>query len=104
GAGDRIGRYGNDSLRALGKAAALKLVEKSGTQSWKPAVARMSKSGDLGYTSGSARVAGATAPAPTGPTTDSGARPPAPATPHYYVRIWRRDKAGVWKIVLDVTT
>jgi ketosteroid isomerase-like protein len=105
-AADTIRLFRPDNLPALGKAAAVKLVEKTGRQSWKPALARMSKSGDLGYTTGTVVMgAPATPPAPPSPSdgpSATGARPPAPATPHYYVRIWRRFQTGTWKIVLDV--
>jgi hypothetical protein len=104
---DSIRLFRPDNLPAIGKAAAVKLVEKTGRQIWKPALARMSTSGDLGYTTGSMVMgdpASAGPPqAPSAPGSATGARPPAPATPHYYVRIYRRDKAGAWKIVLDVT-
>jgi ketosteroid isomerase-like protein len=159
-AADSIRLYRSDHLPAIGKAAALKLVESSGTGQWQPTLARMAKSGDLGYSSGAIRMPAAAAPAgappprppapgaspaappaaPAGPPTaamaantaansapaplsapqaapqspvlptpgtapmrpSTGALPPAPSAPHFYIRIWRRDKAGAWKIVLDV--
>jgi len=142
-AADGIRVYRDGHLPAVGKAAAMKLLASSGTGGWQPTLARVSKAGDLGYTSGvikidsaEAGVAGAKPPIPppappvapaapkppSGEGVAAGARPnpPSPATPpspsvggapspaasapHYYVRIWRRDKAGVWKIVLDVAT
>jgi ketosteroid isomerase-like protein len=122
-AADSIRLMRSDNLPALGKEAAVKLVEKSHTRSWQPALARMSSSGDLGYSTGRMIMdASSNAPAagpPPPPTPGSGvapgqsapgapgaaagnAPPPVPATPHYYVRIWRRDKVGAWKIVLEV--
>jgi ketosteroid isomerase-like protein len=91
-AAESIRLFRTDNLPAIGKAAALKLVTSSGTGPWQPTLARMSKSGDLGYSSGAIRMKKAGVPAD------------APGPPSFYVRIWRRDKAGVWKIVLDVTT
>lgn len=119
-AADSIRLFRNDHMPAFGKAAAVKLAESSGTVAWHPALARASKSGDLGYSTGTMRIdtpgmpappspsappaAGATPPGPPNAPSATGARPPAPATPHYYVRIWRRDKAGAWKIVLEVAS
>jgi hypothetical protein len=104
---DSIRLFRPDNFPAVGKAAAVKLVEKIGRQMWKPALARMSTSGDLGYATGSMVIGDPTPPptqpSPSTPGSATGARPPAPATPHYYVRIYRRDKTGTWKIVLDVT-
>ncbi len=118
-AADSVRVFRNEHLPAIGKADALKLLTASGTGLWQPTLARVAKSGDLGYSSGAIRMTppevsqpgksaapgasasgGATAPN----VSSTGATPPAPATPHFYVRIWRRDKAGVWKVVLDVTT
>jgi ketosteroid isomerase-like protein len=91
-AAESIRLYRTDSLPAIGKAAAIKLVISSGTGKWQPTLARMSKSGDLGYSSGAIFMKKPGVPAN------------APGPPSFYVRIWRRDKAGIWKIVLDVTT
>ena len=91
-AAEAIRVYRTDHLPAIGKSAALKLVVSSGTGGWQPTLARVAKSGDLGYSSGAIRMKKAGVPAN------------GPAPPSFYVRIWRRDKAGVWKIVLDVTT
>jgi hypothetical protein len=140
---DSLRVYRDGNLPAVGKSAALKLLASSGTGAWNPTLARVSKAGDLGYTTGVIKIESAKAPptpppAPKPPTTGGstgstsssapapapptapappaagapnpqnrpslGATPPAPSAPHYYVRIWRRDKAGVWKIVLDVAT
>lgn len=135
-AADGIRVYRDGHLPAVGKAAAMKLLASSGTGGWQPTLARVSKAGDLGYTSGVIKIdsaeagakpptppaapaapkppsgegaaAGARPTPPTPPTPPNpsvgGATPPAASAPHYYVRIWRRDKAGVWKIVLDVAT
>jgi ketosteroid isomerase-like protein len=91
-AAETIRVYRTDNLPAIGKADALKLIASSGTGSWQPTLARVSKSGDLGYSSGAIRVKKAGVPEGS------------PGPPSFYIRIWRRDKAGAWKIVLDVTT
>jgi ketosteroid isomerase-like protein len=105
--------FRSDNLPTIGKAAAVKLAQTSGTVGWRPALARASKSGDLGYSTGTMRLdqptpaptpsAVAPAPAPATPSA-TGAKLPAQSTPHYYVRIWRRDAAGRWKIVLEAVT
>jgi ketosteroid isomerase-like protein len=91
-AAETIRLYRDDNLPAVGKEAALKLLASTGTGVWQPTLARASKSGDLGYSSGAIQMKTAGAPSQ------------GPAPPHFYIRIWRRDKAGTWKIVLDVTT
>ena len=55
---------------------------------WKPLLARMSKSGDLGYTVGSYKITR---------TDEKGTRP---AGSGKYVSIWRKQKDGAWKVVL----
>jgi ketosteroid isomerase-like protein len=57
--------------------------------SWKPLLAKMSKSGDLGYTVGSYEIT----------RTDEKGTHPAGAGK--YVTIWRKQKDGSWKVVLD---
>jgi len=105
-AADKIRVFRDGNFPAVGKAAALKLLASSGTDMWQPTLARVSVAGDLGYSSGVIKMESATQPPtpqqPPKPTV--GSMPPAAGAPHYYIRIWRRDKAGVWKIVLDVTT
>lgn len=56
---------------------------------WKPLLARMSKSGDLGYTVGSYEITR---------TDEKGTRPEGSGK---YVSIWRKQKDGAWKVVLD---
>lgn len=57
--------------------------------SWEPIKADVSSSGDLGYTYGSYELKepGASAVVEKG----------------YYVRVWKRDRDGKWKVVLDTT-
>ncbi len=71
---------GAAAIRAALAAAALKLA-------WRPADGAVSRSGDLGYTYGTAsfsREAG-------GPTRDA-----------VYLRLWERAPGGDWKLVLDL--
>jgi ketosteroid isomerase-like protein len=71
---------GAASIRAALAAEALKLA-------WRPADGAVSRSGDLGYTYGTAsfsREAG-------GPTRDA-----------VYLRVWERAPGGDWKVVLDL--
>ncbi|MBI1750031.1 MAG: nuclear transport factor 2 family protein [Acidobacteria bacterium] len=57
--------------------------------SWKPLLAQVSKSDDLGYTVGAYEVTR---------KDEKGARP---AGSGKYVTIWRKQKGGSWKVVLD---
>jgi ketosteroid isomerase-like protein len=65
---------------------------KERTLSWEPIKADISQSGDLGYTYGSYEMKETGASAAT-PAAEKG----------YYVRVWKRNKDGKWKIVLDTT-
>ena len=56
-----------------------------------PIKSDVSASGDLGYTYGKYEMKGRT---PDPQSVEKG----------YYVRMWKRNKAGKWQIVLDVTT
>lgn len=69
-----------DSIRAYFAQAKMTLT-------WEPRQADIAISGDLGYTMGSYEAKGAENKAEKG----------------YYVRVWKRDETGEWKIVLDTT-
>jgi ketosteroid isomerase-like protein len=86
---DRVRVLRNGNFPAIGKAAIEKLPVSDLGTTWQPTHARVAASGDLGYTTGMISLG-------------SGGMPGAPATPHYYVRIWRKDAAGTWKIQLDI--
>ena len=62
------------------------LSEQAGVLKWRPAKSDVSKAGDLGYTYGIAEF-----------KTQGGAK-----TEYFnYVRIWKRQTQGEWKVVLD---
>lgn len=65
------------------------------TMTWEPIKADVSQSNDLGYTYGSyeLRENGAAGSAATAAATEKG----------YFVRVWKRNKDGKWKVVLDTT-
>jgi ketosteroid isomerase-like protein len=58
---------------------------------WEPIKADVAQSNDLGYTYGSYEVKGEGAGA-------------AALEKGYYVRVWKRNKEGAWKLVLDTTS
>jgi len=64
------------------------LRRESGAWTWKPAAARVSGAADLGFTYGTAE---------RGPAATAAA-----AEEFVYLRIWKKDASGVWKIVLDL--
>ena len=57
---------------------------------WQPIKADVSQSNDLGYTYGSYEIEGQGAAG-------------APLEKGYYVRVWKRNKDGKWKVALDTT-
>lgn len=72
-----------------GRDAVLKeLEQKPGSLTWEPIAGDVSGSGDLGYTYGKGQFQSAEANAPlhTG----------------YYLRVWRRELRGPWKVALDL--
>lgn len=73
---------GKDSIRTYFSGKAMRL-------SWEPLKADVSRSDDLGYTYGSYELKEEAASA----ATEKG----------YYVRVWKRNKEGRWKVVLDTT-
>src|SRR5262245_33109262 len=86
---DDVRLYRNGSSPFIGKAAAqAKLRETSGTFVSTPVSARMSSSADLGYTYGTAEIKPA----------DS----TKPSDYFSYLRIWKKQQNGSWKIVLDL--
>jgi ketosteroid isomerase-like protein len=71
---------GRESIRAT-------WVEKNGSHIWRPIDGEVAKFGDLGYTYGSGEF--------TATATDS-------IEYSNYLRIWKKQPAGEWKIVLDI--
>jgi ketosteroid isomerase-like protein len=59
---------------------------------WEPIASDVSQSGDLGYTYGSYELKH---------TAMNEVRPPEKG---YYVRVWKRDAKGKWKLVFDTTS
>jgi ketosteroid isomerase-like protein len=84
-----IRMYRNGSMPIVGKAAVEALQATALGSSWQPAHARVSASGDFGYTTGMISLGPAPAPGSQG-------------QPQYYVRVWRKDKSGAWKVELDI--
>jgi ketosteroid isomerase-like protein len=81
----------NGVFPLTGKTAIAQLLSaKPLVMSWEPIKSDVSQSGDLGYTYGSYELK------------DSGAQGEA-AEKGYYVRVWRRDETGRWRLVLDTT-
>ncbi len=86
---DDIRVYRPGSFPFVGKAAldAAARADAAPVTMWQPTVARMSTAGDFGYTTGLIP--------PSAQTT-------GPARPRYYVRVWKRQASGAWKIALDL--
>jgi ketosteroid isomerase-like protein len=81
---------------AIGKEAILKLVQKNRsipgfTLSWEPKKAEVATSGDLGYTSGAFQVS----------MNDTEGKP-VPRSGNY-VCIWKKQKDGSWKCVVETS-
>ena len=74
---------GKDSIRTYFSGKAMRLA-------WEPIKADVSQSDDLGYTYGSYEL-----------KEEEGAA--TRAEKGYYVRVWKRNKKGKWKVVLDTT-
>jgi ketosteroid isomerase-like protein len=87
---DDVRLFRMDAFPAVGKQAVqAALTAKPGVLSWKPVKADVSRSGDLGYTYGSYEfkaIGGDDKAAEKGS----------------YVRIWKRQKGGKWRVVLDI--
>jgi ketosteroid isomerase-like protein len=83
---DDVRLYREGAFPAVGREAArLALAEKQGVMNWQPTKADVSRSGDLGYTYGLYDFKGGNA-----------------AENGNYLRIWRRQANGKWKVVLDL--
>jgi ketosteroid isomerase-like protein len=81
--------YRDGRLPAVGRREVSSLLASSrGTLTWTPLKADVAKSGDLGYTWGRFEL-----------KTGGDAGKPQSG---YYVRIWRRQADGSWKVVLDI--
>lgn len=88
-AADGIRLLRNGSYPIIGKKEAISfLAAKPGSLSWDSAKADVASSGDLGYTYGNYEFKGNGA----GVATESG----------YYMRIWKKQSTGAWKVVLEV--
>jgi ketosteroid isomerase-like protein len=87
---DDVRLYRNDSFPFVGKEAArAALAERQGVLNWEPTKAEVSQSGDLAYTYGTYDFKG------------SGSDDHA-AENGNYLRIWKRQANGKWKVVLDL--
>jgi len=87
---DDVRYYRMDEFPIIGKEAVLvKLEEKNGLLTWEPMAAEMSISGDLGYTYGISEVK----------TGESGSVVNRRGS---YLRIWKKQSDGEWKVVLDM--
>lgn len=80
-------RLHRDGLFPLTNRDSIRAYFTNATMTWEPRQADVATSADLGYTMGSYEVKGADSQAEKG----------------YYVRVWKRDDKGDWKIVLDAT-
>ena len=80
--------YRDDAFPAVGREAARALLEtKPGSVTWHPAKADVSHSADLGYAYGTYEFKAA-----DGKSSEAG----------NYLRIWKRQADGKWKVVLDL--
>jgi ketosteroid isomerase-like protein len=92
-AADDAAKSGKESAYVYGKAAIAQLFDPpppTGLK-WKPEIGTAARSGDFGFTVGSA-----------GPRVVDPNTPPAdPATAGHYFTIWRRDASGRWRYIID---
>jgi ketosteroid isomerase-like protein len=85
---DDVRLFRTGAFPAVGREAArAMLAAKAGQLTWQPAKAEVSRSGDLGYSYGSYELK-----ASEGLAAESG----------NYLRIWKRQSDGKWKVVLDL--
>jgi len=90
-AADDIRFYRMDAFPMTGKEAMQAVLSKmSGQLTWQPTAAEVSRSGDLGYTYGTFEFR-------------KGSGGGEPVESGSYVRIWRKQSNGKWKVVLDIT-
>lgn len=80
---------GRDAIRAL---MAPMFAEKETSLRWKPDFAEMARSGELGYTTGPAKLRGKNA---QGQTVERDSR---------YLTVWKKQKDGTWKVAFDLGT
>ncbi len=89
-ASEDIRLYRTGALPGLGKEVArTMLAEMTGALSWEPEAGSLARSGDLGYTYGTAELRAA-------------AEDTAIQKMFSYVRIWKKGEDRRWKVVLDV--
>ncbi len=87
---DDVRLYRMEAFPFVGKEAArAALTERQGVLNWEPARAEVSQSGDLAYTYGTYDFKGSGA---NGNVVENG----------NYVRIWKKQGGGKWKLVLDL--
>jgi ketosteroid isomerase-like protein len=86
-AADELRLYRDGQFPLVGKAAARSIFAVAGNLSWQPAKAEVARSGDLGYTYGLAVW-----------------KAPDAAKVDYfnYVRLWKRQADGAWRVVFEV--
>ena len=80
--------YRNGSLPVIGRDEAVDLIQVPGAMAWTPRGGDISGSADLGYTHGVYEI------------TDNAKKVVEHGS---YVRIWKVEQGGGWRIVLDVT-
>ena len=92
-AADDAAKSGKESAFVYGKAAITQLYDPPPPNGlkWDPEIGTASRSGDFGFTVGSAGAR----------VVDPSAPPQNPATAGHYFTIWRRDANGRWRWVID---
>jgi ketosteroid isomerase-like protein len=92
-AADDAAKSGKESAFVYGKAAVAQLYDPPPPNGlkWNPETGTASRSGDFGFTVGSASAR----------VVDPSAPPQNPATAGHYFTIWRRDATGRWRWVID---
>lgn len=89
-AADDFRVYRNGSLPTVGKEAARNLLsDVSGVLTWEPEAGSLARSGDLGYTYGTAILR---------PSADI----PEIRASYSYLRIWKKGDDNHWQVVLDI--
>jgi len=87
---DDVRLFRLNAFPAVGKQATqAALATRQGVLSWQPVKADVSRSGDLGYTYGSYEFKASGVDA-------------KPVEKGNYVRIWKRQRGGKWRVVLDI--